>query len=95
MYKIAFRLKALEEYEEGLEWYAQRSIQAAENFVIATKEAIESIKLDPFRQRKLHEVYYEIKLKKYPFTVVYIIETNRIVIISVFHQKRAPGKKYL
>lgn len=31
MFSIAYNPKAVEEYEQSVEWYAERSIQASEN----------------------------------------------------------------
>lgn len=94
MYKIVYRIKALEEYEKSVEWYGQRSTRAAENFIVAVKEKLEIIKNHPTRNKKKYKNYYEASLKKYPFTIVYIIEESTIVIIAIYHHKRNPKKKY-
>lgn len=94
MYSIVYKLKALEEYEQSIEWYAERSIKASENFIIEVQESIEEIKHNPTQFKNRYKKYYEITLKKYPFDIVYIIEEERIVIMSIYHQKRNPKKKY-
>lgn len=94
MYSVAYKPKALEEYEQSIEWYAERSIKAAENFIIDVQESIKEIKANPTQFKNRYKKYYETTLKKYPFDIVYIIEAERIVIISIYHQKRNPKKRY-
>ncbi|MDR2205413.1 MAG: type II toxin-antitoxin system RelE/ParE family toxin [Flavobacteriaceae bacterium] len=94
MYSIAYNPKALEEYEQSVEWYAERSIQASENFIIEVQRCIKAIKNNPTGFKNRYRNYYEITLQKYPFDIVYIIDTEKIVIVSVYHHKRNPKKKY-
>ena len=47
MYSVAYKPKALEEYEQSIEWYAERSIKAAENFILDVQESIKEIKANP------------------------------------------------
>jgi plasmid stabilization system protein ParE len=94
MYSIAYLPKALEEYKESITWYAERSIQASENFIIEIQECIETIRNNPTKFKNKYQNYFEISLNKYPFDIVYIIESDSIIIISIYHQKRNPRKKY-
>ena len=94
MFSIAYNPKALIEYEQSIEWYAERSMQAAENFIVEVKRNIETIKNNPTQFKNRYKNYFESTLEKYPFDIVYIIESERIVIMSIYHQKRNPKKKY-
>jgi plasmid stabilization system protein ParE len=87
---------ALEEYKEAVKWYKDRSIMAAENFVIEIKKKINTICEDPLRFRNAYSVFREVLLKKYPYTVVYFVDERKkkIIITSVFHNKRNPTSKY-
>jgi plasmid stabilization system protein ParE len=84
------------EYETSLEWYLDRSIMAAENFVISFEKAVQLICDNPTRWRNTYKGFYELNLVGFPFTIVYIIERKQqqIVIISVHHHRRHPKKKY-
>lgn len=88
--------EAQQEYEEALYWYLERSFNAAENFVNAIDSTLSLICNHPFRWRNEVEDYYELNLKKYPFTVIYKIEPvdNLIIVTSIYHHKRTPVKKY-
>jgi len=96
VYTIVFRKRALREYLEALKWYKDQSLQAAENFVLIVDYALNGVAKNPYSYRNCFEHFYEVKTKKYPFVVVYFVDeaNGKIVITTLFHQKRNPSGKY-
>ncbi len=96
MYNYIIHPIAQQEYETSIEWYAERSEQATKKFILNIEKAIEAICLHPHQFRNEYKIFYELGVKKYPFSIIYIIDDNdKIVIItSIFHHKRNPKKKY-
>lgn len=64
-YKISYLPIALEEYEEAVLWYRQRSEQAAENFVLAVQSQLDVLRKVPDRYRKTYRDFREAPIKKY------------------------------
>jgi plasmid stabilization system protein ParE len=95
-YHYIFQEAAQKEYEDSVQWYAQRSILAAENFVAAVEEALFSICEYPHMWRNAYENYHELGLKKYPYKIIYTIEAKRklVFIHALYHHKRDPKNKY-
>jgi plasmid stabilization system protein ParE len=95
-YSYLFDPLAADEYEEAFRWYEKKSYLAADNFIIRFQEAITSICADPYRYRNGYKNLRELPLKKYPYHVIYYIDDVRsiVVIVSIFHAKRNPKKKY-
>ncbi len=91
-----FHEKAQLEYETSVLWYSQRSLKTAKNFVLEVDSSIDLICKFPQRWPKKYKSFHELSLKKFPFTIVYTIqsENNLIAISSVYHQKRSPMKRY-
>lgn len=87
---------AADEYEEAFTWYEERSIIAADAFIIAVQNAVNAACNDPYRYRNTYKNLRELTLKKYPFNLVYYPddEHQTIVIISIYHHKRNPAEKY-
>jgi plasmid stabilization system protein ParE len=87
---------AADEYEEAFTWYEERSVIAADSFIIAVQNAITAACNDPYRYRNPYKNLRELTLKKYPFNLVYYIddEHQAIVVISIYHHKRNPSGKY-
>lgn len=95
-YKISFRKRASVEYLNSLIWYKERSLQAAENYVLAVNEALDRVASNPHQFRNTYQQFYEIGLKRYPFAIIYFIDEHehQIVVVSIFHYKRNPRKKF-
>ena len=95
-YTISFRKRAAKEYLNTLSWYKERSLQAADNFVLAVSETLNKIEDQPDRFRKTYKNYHEAKIKKYPFSIVYFIDEKKqiIIVTTLFHQKRNPERKF-
>ena len=95
-YTFIYQPQALLEYEHAILWYRERSKQASEIFELAINEKLHEICTTPTLYRNTKKHFREALLKKYPFSIVYVIdEKNRaIVITSVFHNSRNPKKKY-
>jgi len=73
-YSIFYQQKAVDEYEEAVTWYKERSIQAAANFETAVKEKIDVLRSKATHYRKTHKEFREIKLHKYPFNIIYLVD---------------------
>lgn len=95
-YRYILHEYAQEDYESSLRWYMERSVQAAENFIAAVDNAFQLICDNPSRWRNAYKDYYELGLKKYPFSIIYTIEEDEklIVVSAIYHRKRNPKKKY-
>ena len=95
-YIIVYQERALIEYEIAIEWYSERSERAALNFEKAVNRQIDSLRSDPVSYKKTYKQFREISLKKYPFSIVYLVndKENKVVISSVFHHKRNPKEKF-
>ena len=95
-YKIALRKRAAKEYLEAIIWYNERSLKAAENFRTSVNEAFSKLEAEPDRYRSSYKHFHELKLRKYPYSILYFIDKERIsiVVTTIFHHKRNPGKKY-
>ncbi|PWG78190.1 type II toxin-antitoxin system RelE/ParE family toxin [Pararcticibacter amylolyticus] len=87
---------AQKEYEQSVKWYLKRSLKVASRFVQTVENGFDLICASPYLWPHKYKHYREYHLKKYPFTIVYSIEPTRnlVVIIAIYHQKRAPEKKF-
>lgn len=95
-YKVSFSERASKEYYASLAWYKERSFQAAENFIKAVNDTLDKIADDPKRYRNTYKNFFEVGLTTYPFAVIYFIdeEVQQVVVMSIFHYKRNPRKKF-
>ena len=88
---IEFLEGARTDFDQSFDWYAERSARAAINFSLAVDKAIEAITPEPARFPSTYAGCRYCMLKRYPFTVVFRDEVDRLVIVAVAHAKRRPG----
>lgn len=95
-YKLIFHPTAQKEYTASIEWYLERSIRAASNFIKSVDKGFSSLRDNPKKNRNIYKHYFQYILLKYPFTIIYTIEVEQhaVVIIVIYHQKRVPENKY-
>jgi plasmid stabilization system protein ParE len=82
---------AQRDFDESFDWYAERSARAAIGFALAVERAVESIIADPNRFPRTYAGCRYGLLRRYPFSVVFRDEPDRLVIMAVAHAKRRPG----
>lgn len=95
-YKYFINELATVDIEQSFIWYEARSKKAACNFLDEVDNAIEKVCINPKTGRNKHEDCFEIRLTKYPFTLLYLVDEKKkiIIITGVFHNRRDPKKKY-
>jgi plasmid stabilization system protein ParE len=95
-YRYIYDPLALKEYTEAISWYMERSEQAAVGLVKEVNERLALICHAPFRYRNVYKKYRETSLKRFPYSIIYLIDEDKkmIIVSSVYHHKRNPRKKY-
>jgi len=88
--------EAENDYQDSILWYLERSVSAADNFINQIENTLDILSENPFLGKCTFRNIYELKVKRFPFNVVYLIEeaNNKIVIVSIFHDKRNPERKF-
>jgi len=95
-FAVTISNKAYKEYYRAYEWYEEQVPGLGGRFEDALERQIDLITRSPliYANRKLDT--RESKMEDFPFLIVYKINwtENIILITSIFHTSRSPGKKY-
>ena len=78
------------DFRESLKWYAERSIEAANDFDAELDRAISQIAADPERFPMCDARHRYFLLRRFPFRIIYRIANSDIVEITVAHSSRSP-----
>jgi len=88
---LVFLDEARAEFDDAVDWYEQQKAGLGEVFVAFVQEVFDRITVLP----RIHPVVYNdvrrAVVKKFPYVVHYQVESDRIVIVSVFHCHRDPS----
>ena len=88
--KLEIHPSALSEMKAALDWYLERSDQAAVNFAAELDRAVDLIIRSPGR-RPIGEYHTrKFVLTRFPFAIVYREKQTAIHIIAVAHGHRNP-----
>jgi len=88
-----FHPEALAEYEAAAVWYGERSYEGALGFVSVIEDGIAEIRELPEAWPSwpgLPEARRRV-LRRFPYSIVFLLEPAEIVIVAVAHHKRRPG----
>ncbi|MBI5041945.1 MAG: type II toxin-antitoxin system RelE/ParE family toxin [Gammaproteobacteria bacterium] len=87
---VAFRRAAFRELVEAAEWYEERRAGLGIEFVAEINRAVELLANYPERFPLMHKDVRCVRVRRFPYSVFFRIETQRIVVLAVFHARRDP-----
>lgn len=88
---VAFHPEAREELLEAHDWYVKRSAPAGDAFFVEIDRVIALLAQTPYTWPLHLDDTRRCLLRRFPYSVIYRVEGNRIEIVAVAHQKRRPG----
>ncbi len=96
MYALIFHPEADKEFAESVIWYEEQKEKLGERFSNAIEEIIERIQTHPESFGYSKRPFREASVKTFPFTIIYKVNKTKqlISIVSIYHAKRNPKKKY-
>ena len=89
---LKFRPDAVQDLDNAVLWYENNQKGLGERFLLAVDASIESITRNYNTYPQIYKNFRRKIIKKFPYSIVYCIEGNTIVVLAVFHSKRNPIK---
>ena len=86
-----FHPEAAAEFEEAVSFYRGISRRLGDRCAAEIRAAIQRILDTPDRWRFLEEDVRRCLVRVFPYSVLYTVEPDFILIIAVMHAKRRPG----
>ena len=87
---ITIRPTALKEIEKAWLWYESRREGLGDDFVLCVEESLEKINRTPELYPAVHKKIHSALIRRFPYSILYFVENNKIVVIGVFHGSRNP-----
>jgi plasmid stabilization system protein ParE len=91
MKRVTFHEEAAAEVNEGAKYYEERVLGLGRLFLTAVEEAAEKVQANPEAFQLVGDEIRHKLIQRFPYSLLYVIEPDRIRIIAVAHQKRRPG----
>lgn len=87
---VHFRPEAEREVEQGYSWYEARKPGLGDEFVDELDVSVESICAYPNAVPVVHKTVRRCLLRRFPFSVLFILDSDRVVVLAVYHADRDP-----
>jgi toxin ParE1/3/4 len=91
MSRVVFDPDARIEFLEAIKYYEECKPGLGYRFRLVVESAVNSICENPFRYRVLHAPFRRCLLQRFPYSIIFSIEPEYILVIAVAHVKRKPG----
>ena len=91
MRKVTFHEEADVEVNEAARYYEASAPGLGLLFLAAVEEAVEQVLGNPEAFQVVGDEVRHKLLRRFPYSLLYVIEPDRIRVIAVAHQKRRPG----
>lgn len=88
---LVIRRAARAEFNEAFDWYEQQRPGLGVQFAERVQVVFDSIAAMPEMHAPVYRDVRKALVKPYPYSVIYRIRGNRVVVLAVFHSKRNPN----
>ncbi len=87
---VVFRPAAEQELRDAHAWYEERHSGLGEAFPTEVDNAVERIRENPELYAEVHGPVHRALVHRFPYGLFYIVESDRICVLAVFHGRRDP-----
>jgi toxin ParE1/3/4 len=87
---FVLRRVAEQEFDESIAYYESKHAGLGQEFRATIEQLFQRIAANPEQFRQVGEVRRAVVARRFPFVIHFLIEPERIVILSVFHASRDP-----
>jgi plasmid stabilization system protein ParE len=88
---VVFRRIALHEFRDAAKFYAAQRPGLGDEFIHEIERCVSLAAQQPPAYSLIHGKTRRITAIRFPFSIYFYVETERIVVIAIFHSSRNPA----
>ena len=89
-FRVSFRRAAKAEFLEAAKWYERQRAGLGQVFIAEIERCIALAAKDPLQFGVVEADIRHMVAKRFPYSIYFRVRQNMVVILAVFHGKRAP-----
>lgn len=89
-FELVVRPEAEADALEAFQWYNVQVRGLGQEFLTEIDHALESILAHPEANRKIYREYRRGLVRRFPYSIFYSIQGERVVVFGIFHAARNP-----
>lgn len=90
MNRILIQPEAEFDLQEAFDWYEESNRGLGSEFIRAVDAGLAEIQRNPFAYLTVYKQIRRKLIRKFPYGIIYLIESETIYVIACFHVKRNP-----
>jgi plasmid stabilization system protein ParE len=90
--QLIFLPEAREDIFDAYTWYEEQSLGLGLDFLRCVESLSCTIARNPLMYPSVYEGYRRALVRRFPYAVFYEVSDGQIIVYSVFHCSRDPGK---
>ncbi len=89
---VVLRPAAVDDIEAAERWYEDNAAGLGERFLAAVDRTLDLVADQPGNYRVVDEPIRRAVVQRFPYSVFFVAEEERIVVLAVFHQAMDPRR---
>lgn len=89
-YALKIQSEAVIDIQEAFEWYEAQQKGLGVEFIEEVENGFTNICEHPKYYTSINKIFRRIKIKRFPYLIIYEIEEDAVIINSVRHGSRKP-----
>jgi plasmid stabilization system protein ParE len=89
--KIRFLSPARDEFLAAVDFYEEQAAGLGADFTTEVEQALTTIASVPHLGTRYLESTRRLVVRRFPYNIVYFVESKAVVIVAVAHQRQKPG----
>lgn len=91
MMPLSFHPEAVKEFHESVDYYQRCSPELGLDFALEVWAAVNNIREHPFAWPKLDDETRRCLTARFPYGIVYAVESDVAIVLAVMHLHQEPG----
>ena len=89
-YKTIIRPEAEQDVQKAFSWYEENRMGLGYDFLLQVDAGLQFIERNPEVHPSEYKGARKHFIKRFPYKMIYRVETDKIIILAVIHGKRSP-----
>jgi plasmid stabilization system protein ParE len=89
--RLRLRRAAKADIDSAFDWYELQTVGLGADFLEALNICLTQIQQNPFLYPIVHRETRRAVLRRFPYSVLYLVTDNSIIVIGCFHARRNPA----
>ncbi len=89
-HQIFFLPIARDDIQDAKDWYEEQRVGLGSEFELCLEVFIESLKKNPARYPSVLDSIRKGNIKRFPYSVAYVVDEQKVIVLTVMHVKRNP-----